>query len=898
MEKTYQPKKIEAKWSTLWEDAHYGKPSGTGEPYCIMIPPPNVTGSLHMGHGFQYTLMDILIRFHRLRGYNTLWQVGTDHAGIATQMLVERNLALKGIDRKDIGREAFLEKAWEWKNQSGNAITTQMRRLGILVDWERECFTMDEKLSDAVTEAFCQLYNEGLIYKGQRLVNWDTQLKTAVSDLEINTQEVQGKMYSIKYVIDGTNDSIRVATTRPETLFGDSAVAVHPEDERFKHLLGKMVILPISNRKIPIIADTYVDPEFGSGCVKITPAHDFNDYEVGKRHQLEMINIMNNDGTLNHLVPEQYQNLTVKEARQLLIEELESNDLLLNVDSHTIQAPIGDRSGTVLEPRLTSQWFVSTEQLAKKALASGKNGDIKFHPDNWINTYNHWLENITDWCISRQLWWGHRIPAWYDPAGNIYCGHSEKAVREKHQIDPETPLEQDTDVLDTWFSSALWPFSTLGWPEKTEALKTFYPTSVIVTGFDIIFFWIARMIMMGEKFINDVPFKDIYITGLIRDFRGEKMSKSKGNVINPIDVIDGISLVDLLDSRTKNLMQPDLKNKITQLTKKEFPEGIPGFGTDALRFTFCALANTGRDIKFDISRLEGYRNFCNKIWNGARFIQMLKQDITAANHKIRIPATQWIQSRLAHLSQECDEAIQSYRFDVFAKSLYHGFWHDFCDWYLELIKVSFESGTDEEKQQIIFDLEMTLSQYLFHLHPVIPFITEEIFSSIHPAQQSILDMTYPASEAIDTATTQSVDQLCEWISQIRMIRSELSIPPSVWLEVKGLDTLSHPLKSHLVHLTRLKDYTSHDQEKLIQTQLGNHPLMINIANSIDVGKEVSRLEKQLAKQVAEKTKLSDKLSNPNYSKKAPDQLIERDKKRISDLDELINKNRFYIESLS
>ena len=899
MEKTYQPSQIESKWAHFWENQKYGKPSGQGPSYSIMIPPPNVTGSLHMGHGFQYTLMDILIRHHKLRGYNTLWQVGTDHAGIATQMLVERNLELKGISKHDIGREAFLKHVWEWKQQSGSTITTQMRRMGILVDWERERFTMDDGLSQAVQKVFCSLYHEGLIYRSQRLVNWDTTLKTAVSDLEIINKPTKGKLYHIAYTVEGSDQTITIATTRPETLFGDEAIAVHPEDTRFQKIIGKKALIPVSNKAIPIIADEYVDMSFGTGCLKITPGHDFNDYDVGKRHHLPLTNILNEDGSLNENTPPKYQNLSTKSARSQLIQELEENNQLVLIEDHDMMTPYGDRSGTIIEPRLTLQWFVDMKDMAIKGLASGENEEFKFYPGNWINTYNQWLENINDWCISRQIWWGHRIPAWYDEQGNVYVDTDEETIRQKHNIPDTTPLKQDADVLDTWFSSALWPFSTLNWPENTQDLKTFYPTSVMVTGFDIIFFWVARMIMMGQKFIGDIPFKDIYITGLIRDFKGDKMSKSKGNVINPIDVIDGIDLDSLLKSRTENLMQPELKNKITQFTKKEFPKGIPGYGTDALRFTFCALATTGRDVKFDTSRLEGYRNFCNKIWNATRFIQMLEEKSPAGNQDISLPATHWLANKIVLLKKDIDQHIANYRFDLLAQALHHGFWHDFCDWYIEISKTLFEQSEEDVRSQIVFDLKHHLTQYLFLLHPVIPFITEEIFSHIQSEHASLLDISYPENHLkIVPHNIQQIETLIRWTSHIRTIRSELGIKPNATLSIHGLNAIHFSQLTLLKTLTKTVDHPGDLTKQFLLTHLDDHALKIDFNDQIDVEKELARLKKQLEKHQKEQSSLNQKMSNPNFKQNAPADLIEQNLTRIDELDQLIEKNRKYIEILS
>ncbi|PIP78442.1 MAG: valine--tRNA ligase, partial [Gammaproteobacteria bacterium CG22_combo_CG10-13_8_21_14_all_40_8] len=695
MDKAYNPEALEKSCYQNWEQQGYFKPSGKGTPYCIMIPPPNVTGSLHMGHAFQDTIMDCLIRYHRMQGHNTLWQVGTDHAGIATQMVVERLLASEGKSRKDMSREDFLKRVWEWKQESGGTITQQLRRMGTCIDWSRERFTMDEGLSNAVNEVFVRLYEEDLIYRGKRLVNWDPKLHTAISDLEVENKDQKGSMWHFRYPLadgaltaDGKN-YIVVATTRPETMLGDSAVAVNPDDERYQALVGKEIILPLVKRRIPIIKDHYVDAEFGTGCVKITPAHDFNDYEVGKRNNLPMFNLFNADaeilpqaqvynadGTENHehnaFIPENYQGLDRFAARKQIVAEFESLGLIEKIDDHALKVPYGDRSGVVIEPLLTDQWYVAIESLAKPAVEAVENGSIEFVPKQWENTYFSWMRDIKDWCISRQLWWGHRIPAWYDADGNIYVGRDEAEVRTKYQLAETTVLKQDDDVLDTWFSSALWTFSTLGWPEETEDLKTFHPTDVLVTGFDIIFFWVARMIMMTLKFTGQVPFKKVYIHGLVRDAEGQKMSKSKGNVLDPINIIDGIDLESLIKQRTQGMMQPKLAEKIEKQTRKHFPDGINAHGTDALRFTFMSLATTGRDIQFDTSRLEGYRNFCNKIWNAARYVRMNTEEHALSLHqgeKELSLADRWILSKFNLCIQQYQQHIESFRFDLAAQTL-------------------------------------------------------------------------------------------------------------------------------------------------------------------------------------------------------------------------------------
>ncbi|HCV16764.1 MAG TPA: valine--tRNA ligase, partial [Alteromonas sp.] len=796
MDKTYEPQSIEKQCYQRWESEGLFKAKGdeapTGNPYCILLPPPNVTGSLHMGHGFQQTIMDVLTRYHRMKGDNTLWQVGTDHAGIATQMVVERQLNAEGKTRHDLGREAFIDKIWEWKEHSGGTITSQMRRLGTSPDWDREVFTMDENLSKAVTEVFVRLHDDGLIYRGKRLVNWDPVLHTAVSDLEVLNEEEAGHMWHMRYPLADGSGSIVVATTRPETMLGDTAVAVHPEDERYQDYIGKEIRLPITGRLIPIIADDYVDPEFGTGCVKITPAHDFNDYDMGKRHGLPMINIFTPDAKVNDEAPEAYQGLDRFDARKAIVAQLESDGVLVKIDDHKLKVPRGDRTGAVIEPYLTDQWYVAIEELAKPAIEAVESGEIRFVPENWNKTYYQWMHNIQDWCISRQLWWGHRIPAWYDNEGNVYVGRTEDEVRNKYHLEAGVQLNQDEDVLDTWFSSALWPFATMGWPEETPELETFVPSSVLVTGFDIIFFWVARMIMMTKRFTGKIPFKDIYITGLIRDESGDKMSKSKGNVLDPIDLIDGIDLESLVAKRTTGMMQPQLAAKIEKRTRKQFPEGIHAYGTDALRFTFAAMASTSRDINFDMGRVEGYRNFCNKIWNASRFVLMNTETEDTGRdggELVLSLADKWIWAQFQQTLVEFEKALADYRFDIAAQTVYEFTWNQFCDWYLELTKpvLNNDASSDAEKRGTRHTLINVLESLLRLLHPLMPFITETIWERVAPlsaldfnAGDSIMVQPFPAVDAAkqDEQVLADIEWVKRFIVGIRNIRGEMDIAPS------------------------------------------------------------------------------------------------------------------------
>lgn len=915
MEKTYNPQTIEQHWYSIWENNNYFAPNTDGKPYCIMIPPPNVTGSLHMGHAFQHTVMDILIRYHRMQGDNTLWQPGTDHAGIATQMVVERQLLLQGKTRHDLGREKFIEKVWEWKHESGNTITQQFRRLGESVDWSRERFTMDETLSRAVREVFIRLYKEGLIYRGTRLVNWDPKLHTAISDLEVISKEEEGKLWHIRYPLLEATGYITVATTRPETLLGDVAVAVHPSDERYQHLIGKHVQLPLTERTIPIIADEFVDKEFGSGCVKITPAHDFNDYAFGQRHDLTPINIFTPDANLNENVPAAYQGLERFAARNKIVKDLEALGLMEKIDKHLLKIPRGDRSGVVVEPYLTQQWFMKMKPLAEPAIEAVEKGDVKFIPENWSKTYFQWLHNIEDWCISRQLWWGHRIPVWYDQTGNAYVGHTEDDVRKEYHLSQEVLLTQETDVLDTWFSSALWPFSTLGWPEQTQDLQTFYPTNVLVTGFDIIFFWVARMIMMGLKFTGQVPFREVFITGLIRDSDGHKMSKSKGNILDPLDLIDGISLKDLIQKRTYGLMQPDMAQKIDQSTREHFPNGIAAHGTDALRFTLCSFASYGREIRFDMGRLEGYRNFCNKLWNAARYVLMNTEgkDVRHENH-LSLP-DRWILSRLQKTIQDMEEALHSYRFDLFAQAIYEFTWNEFCDWYLELSKpiLNSQESSPQQLSSTRHTLVTVLEIILRLLHPIMPFITEEIWQRIAPALdiQRPTIMLQPFPTFNPSLQESKVEQELEWVKSIivavRTIRSEMNIAPGKPLAIilsKGTDqdrTYFEANKSLIHALARLSDSkwfsTPEKMPESTMSLVGELEIHIPMAGLIDKKEESERLNREISKISKETVRIESKLQNANFVDRAPQEVVAKERDKLEELKVSLKKLEHQLEKI-
>ncbi|MCH8533357.1 MAG: valine--tRNA ligase [Saccharospirillum sp.] len=933
MEKTYQPQAIEGKHYKRWEENQWFSPSGKGESYCIMIPPPNVTGSLHMGHAFQQTIMDALTRYNRMRGRNTLWQPGSDHAGIATQMVVERELARENLTRHDLGRETFIDRVWEWKEQSGGTISTQMRRLGDSVDWTRERFTMDDGLSNAVREVFVRLYQDGLIYRGKRLVNWDPKFHTAISDLEVENKEEQGSLWHFRYPLaDGAKtadgkDYLVVATTRPETMLGDTLVAVNPDDERYTSLIGQHVVLPLLGRKLPIVADDYVDSEFGSGCVKITPAHDFNDYEVGKRHGSVLLNMFDQDAQVLHQaeayqydgkriedydgsLPEGYGGLDRFEARKKIIADFDALGLLDSIKDHTLMVPRGDRSGAVIEPWLTDQWYVSAKPLAEPTIKAVENGDIEFVPKQWENTFFSWMRDIQDWCISRQLWWGHQIPAWYDAQGNIFVGRSEAEVRTQYKLDDSIALTQDEDVLDTWFSSALWTFSTLGWPEREDLVKTFHPTNVLVTGFDIIFFWVARMMMMTMHFIkNDdgtpqVPFKQVYVTGLIRDENGQKMSKSKGNVIDPLDLIDGISADALVAKRTSGLMQPKLAAKIEKSTRKSFPEGMQATGTDALRFTLTSLASQGRDINFDVKRLEGYRNFCNKIWNAARYVLMNTegQDCGQNGGEVELTlADRWIISRLQGLESDVARYFDNYRFDLMSQAIYEFIWNEYCDWYLELSKPVLwdEAASDAIKRGTRRTLVRVLEALLRLSHPVMPFITEEIWLSIRDLAgrtgETIMLQPFPEAEAskMDQQAEADIDWVKGVIVGIRNIRGEMNIAPGKALPVlfqKGSEEDRRRLQeneSFLKTLAKLESITwleDGDEAPMSATQLvGNLKVLVPMAGLIDVAAEQARLGKSLDKARGELARIEGKLSNDNFVAKAPEAVIAKEREKADAL---------------
>ncbi|MFR0674865.1 valine--tRNA ligase [Enterobacterales bacterium AW_CKDN230030176-1A_HGKHYDSX7] len=935
MDKTYQPHAIETSWYNTWESENYFAPQGAGEPYTIMIPPPNVTGSLHMGHGFNNAIMDALIRFRRMQGRDTLWQPGTDHAGIATQMLVERQLEAKGQNRHDLGREQFLDKIWEWKAESGGNISRQIRRLGSSVDWSRERFTMDDGLSEAVKEAFVRLHEDGLIYRGKRLVNWDTKLHTAISDLEVENHDEKGHLWNLRYPLaDGATtaegkDHLVVATTRPETLLGDAAVAVNPNDERYQALIGQFVELPLVGRRIPIIADDYCDPEFGTGCVKITPAHDFNDYEVGKRHALPLLNIFdknatvlanaqafNLDGSVNEAfdttLPTQYAGLDRFAARKQIVADLDAAGLLVSIDDHALKVPKGDRSGTVIEPWLTDQWYVSTKPLAEPAIAAVEDGRIQFVPKQYENMYFSWMRDIQDWCISRQLWWGHRIPAWYDEAGQVYVGRSEEEVRARHGLGDDVALRQDDDVLDTWFSSGLWTFSTLGWPEQTEFLKKFHSTDVLVTGFDIIFFWVARMIMLTLHLVKNedgtpqVPFKTVYVHGLVRDGQGQKMSKSKGNVLDPLDIVDGITLDALLEKRTSGLMQPKLADKIAKQTKAEFPEGIASYGTDALRFTFCSLASTGRDIKFDMGRVEGYRNFCNKIWNAARYVLDKGEDCGQNGEPVELSlADRWIISQLQRTEAEVTRQLEQFRFDLASQALYEFIWNQYCDWYLELSKPVLwdEQAPVERARGTRRTLVRVLEVALRLAHPFMPFITEEIWQRIAPLAgvqgKTLMLQPWPVADErrIDSAAEGDIEWLKELMVGLRNIRAEMNIGPGkplpLFLKNASAEDQRRLQENEalLKKLAKVESFTvlgEQDEAPLSATALvGDLQVLVPMAGLIDKDAELARLSKEIQRLQGEVQRVGGKLSNAAFVDKAPPAVIDKERAKLAEAEQAL-----------
>lgn len=921
MDKTFEPQSIEQQCYKSWEEAGLFKASGSGDPYCILLPPPNVTGSLHMGHGFQQTIMDALTRYHRMKGDNTLWQVGTDHAGIATQMVVERQLNAEGKTRHDLGREDFIKKVWEWKEHSGGTITGQMRRLGTSPDWSREVFTMDEDLSKAVTEVFVKLHEEGLIYRGKRLVNWDPVLHTAVSDLEVLNEEEDGHMWHMRYPLADGSGELVVATTRPETMLGDTAVAVHPDDERYQNFIGKEIKLPITGRLIPVIADDYVDQEFGTGCVKITPAHDFNDYDMGKRHNLPMINILTDDAKINDDAPEAYRGLDRFDARKQIVADLEAQGALVKIEPHKLKVPRGDRTNAVIEPYLTDQWYVAVESLAKPAIEAVESGEIRFVPENWNKTYYQWMHNIQDWCISRQLWWGHRIPAWYDENGKVFVGRTEEEVREKHGLGSDVTLSQDDDVLDTWFSSALWPFATMGWPEETPDLETFVPSSVLVTGFDIIFFWVARMIMMTKKFTGKIPFKDIYITGLIRDENGDKMSKSKGNVLDPIDLIDGIDIESLVTKRTAGMMQPQLAEKIAKRTRKQFPDGIQAYGTDALRFTFAAMASTSRDINFDMARVEGYRNFCNKIWNASRFVLMNTEEHDTGREggeMVLSMADRWIWAKFQQTLAEFEKALEDYRFDIAAQTVYEFTWNQFCDWYLELTKpvLSNDASTEAEKRGTRHTLINVLESLLRLLHPLMPFITDTIWQRVVPLSElkveegaSIMVQAFPEVDAAkqDDKVLADIEWVKKFIVGIRNIRGEMDISPNKPLnallknvsdeDARRLDAAKAFLDklSKLETVTILKD--GEEAPASATALVGEMEILIPMAGLIDKDAELARITKAMDKIEKDVSRTRGKLGNEKFVSNAPEAVIEKERGKLEEGEKALAKLKEQFETI-
>ena len=905
--KSFDPHEVETRWYSLWESRDYFLHSSDSQkpPYCIQLPPPNVTGTLHMGHAFQQTLMDALIRYHRMRGFNANWVVGTDHAGIATQIVVERQLESEGKTRHDLGREGFVKRVWEWKQQSGSTITRQMRRLGASANWtfadtERQkagYFTMDARMSRAVIEVFVRLHEEGLIYRGKRLVNWDPVLGTAVSDLEVDSEEEDGKIWEIRYPLEDGTGSVVVATTRPETMLGDVAVAVNPKDERYTKLVGKRVQLPLTGRTVPVIADGYVDPEFGTGCVKITPAHDFNDYAVGQRHKLPQIDVMALDAKMNENVPSAYRGLDRFEARKRIVADLKSQHLLVSEKPYKLRVPRSGRTGVIVEPMLTDQWFIKMDGLAKRGLAAVANGDVEFFPEHWTTTYNQWLENIQDWCISRQLWWGHQIPAWYDDQGNIYVGRNEDEAKKQASVKGNRgALKRDDDVLDTWFSSALVPFTSLGWPEETPDLKRFLPSSVLVTGFDIIFFWVARMIMMTLHFTGKVPFQHVYINAIVRDAEGDKMSKSKGNTLDPLDLIDGITFPELIEKSTVGLLRGDQKGRIEKYIKTHYPNGIPSFGADALRFTLASLATFAQTLNFDLSRCEGYRNFCNKLWNAARFVLMNcdGKDTGLDESLPRKPsfADDWIIAALQDAEYEVERAFAEYRFDNGARAVYEFVWDEYCDWYVELAKTQLASGNEAQQRATRRTLVRVLEAALRLAHPIIPFITEELWQKVAPLAgkvgPSIMLQPFPRADMgkRDASATTQIATLKALTDACRSLRSQMGLSPAEKVgaliegDVTGVG--AEVLRPYLMALARLSEVkflavlpTSPAPVAVV------HPFRIMLNVKIDVAAERARLQKEIARLEREIVKANAKLSNPNFVERAPAAVVAQERERLA-----------------
>ena len=927
----YRPADLEGDAYRRWEQAGYFAPRGEGPPFCIVIPPPNVTGSLHMGHAFQDTVMDALTRYHRMRGDSTLWQPGVDHAGIATQMVVERQLEAEGLSRRELGREQFVERVWAWKESSGGRISAQLRRLGASLDFSRDCFTLDQQRSRAVAEVFVRLYQEGLIYRGQRLVNWDPVLQTALSDLEVVSSEEDGHLWRLRYPLTEGEGALEVDTTRPETMLGDTGVAVHPGDERYRGLVGKRVRLPLVGREIPVVADEAVDPGFGTGCVKVTPAHDFTDYEIGRRHNLPAINLLTPRARLNDAAPKDFAGLDRFAARKAVVEALKQQGALVAVRKHRHAIPRGDRSQAVLEPFLTDQWFVRAKPLAQPAIAAVEDGRVRFVPENWSATYFEWMRNIEDWCISRQLWWGHQIPAWYGQDGTVYVGRDEAEVRRRHELPRDYPLQRDEDVLDTWFSSALWPFSTMGWPDQTPELERFYPGAVLVTGFDILFFWVARMIMMGLKFMGDVPFREVYVHGLIRDQEGQKMSKSRGNVIDPLDLIDGVDLDTLVAKRTSGLMQPQLAPQIERTTRKQFPEGIPAFGADAVRFSFAAMASTGQDIRFDLDRTAGYRNFCTKLWNAARFVFMQhpgNEGIPPGNEGIppspearassKEPnaaalANRWIVSRLGKALAATRRGLDGYRLDLASRAMYDFVWREYCDWYLELAKIVLAGDDRQAAAAARRTLAQVLEVALRALHPIMPFITEALWQRAAPLAgvggESVMIAAWPQADEYpeDPRAEADIEWLQGFVMGIRQIRGELNLPPGRLLEVlaQGADAKDRARIESLADL--LYPLAGISELKLLATDaepppaaaalLGELRLLTPLAGAIDPAAEKARLAKLVTQAEKALQAANNKLSNPQFLSKAPQEVVQAARDRQAALQRDLERLREQIERI-